>query len=77
MPRDEFLDRYAKLAGFKVNQDKLHYYEVFNNFKLGIITMASNARVAYGRRTHLDTLMNLVSCHGYACFAELARLLAI
>jgi len=77
MPREEFLDRYEKLTGFKINREKLHYYEVFNNFKLGIITMASNARVAYGRRTHLDTLMNLVGCHGYACFAELAGLLAL
>ncbi len=72
---EDFLARYELTSGRKVDAKKLFYYRVFSYYKMSVITAATSLRVAHGRRTHLDAMMNLASGLGYVCLAELNKLL--
>ena len=39
--REDLYQRYSELSGFQVDPDAVHYYEVFNNFKLVAIHAAA------------------------------------
>jgi hypothetical protein len=75
LPKDEFLARYQEYSGLPVDRQKLFYFDVYNYYKLAVICAGTNLRAAYGRRTHLDTMMNLVSGIGFLCISALRRLL--
>jgi aminoglycoside phosphotransferase (APT) family kinase protein len=75
MPVDEFLDRYERLSGNSVDRQRLFYYQVFSYYKISVIAVATSLRVAHGRRTHLDAMMNFASGLGYIGISELNRLL--
>lgn len=75
IPRDEFFERYRELTGFPIERNKIAYFDVFNAYKLGVICMATSLRAAYGRRTHLDAMMNLLAGLGYVCIATVQSLL--
>ncbi|MGB5145726.1 MAG: phosphotransferase family protein [Porticoccaceae bacterium] len=75
MPVDEFLDRYEQVSGNPVDRQRLFYYQVFSYYKISVIAVATSLRVAHGRRTHLDAMMNFASGLGYIGISELNRLL--
>lgn len=75
MSPEDFLARYELSSGRKVDAKKLFYYRVFSYYKMSVITAATSLRVAHGRRTHLDAMMNLASGLGYVCLSELNKLL--
>jgi aminoglycoside phosphotransferase (APT) family kinase protein len=75
MPVDEFLARYEQLSGNRVDPDRLFYYQVFSYYKISVIAVATSLRVAHGRRTHLDAMINFASGLGYIGISELNRLL--
>jgi aminoglycoside phosphotransferase (APT) family kinase protein len=75
IPRELFFERYQELTGFPIDRKKIAYFDVFNAYKLGLITMATSLRAAYGRRTHLDAMMNLLAGMGYICVATVQALL--
>jgi aminoglycoside phosphotransferase (APT) family kinase protein len=75
IPRDQFFERYRKLTGFEIDPRKIFYFDVFNAWKLGLICMATSLRTAYGKRTHLDVMMNLLTGLGYVCVATVQALL--
>lgn len=75
IPRPEFLARYQEFSGLEIDPGTLYYFDVFNAYKLAVITMATSLRAAYGKRTHLDAMMNLLSGLGYVCVATLQALL--
>ncbi len=75
LPRAEFLDRYQQLSGLPVDPERLFYFEVLIYYKMVVIAVATGRRVAHGRRTHLDAMMNLISGFGYVAVSVLQRLL--
>lgn len=74
-PKEEFLARYQEYSGLPVDPRRLFYFQVYSYYKLAVICVATNLRTAYGRRTHLDTMMNLVSGIGFLCTSAIQRLL--
>lgn len=75
MPKEEFLARYEEISGNTVDPQRLFYFDVFSYYKCAVIAVATSTRVAYGRKTHLDAMMNLISGFGYIGISELQRLL--
>lgn len=75
LPRNEFLEKYEQYSGLKVDQKRLFYFDVLNYYKMAIIAAATSLRAAYGRKTHLDAMMNLLSGFGYIGISGLQRLL--
>ena len=75
LPLDEFLDQYQQLSGNRVDPERLRYYQVFSLYKIVVIAVATSLRIAHGRRTHLDAMMNFASGLGYIGISELNRLL--
>ncbi len=75
MPQADFLARYERASGNKVNMETLAYYHIFSYYKIAVIAAATSVRVAYSRRTHLDAMMNFASGLGSVAISELNRLL--
>jgi aminoglycoside phosphotransferase (APT) family kinase protein len=75
MPTEVFLEKYEQYSGNKVDPDILFYYRVFSFYKISVITAATSLRVAHGRKTHLDAMMNMASGLGWVSISELNRLL--
>ena len=75
LPLDDFLRRYEALSGNPVDRDRLFYYQVFSYYKISVIAVATSLRIAHGRRTHLDAMMNFAAGLGYIGISELNRLL--
>lgn len=72
---EEFLDKYQEYSGNTVDPKKLFYFDVFSYYKVAVISVATSSRAAYGRKTHLDAMMNLLSGFGYTGISALQRLL--
>lgn len=72
---EEFLRRYERASGNPVDRDRLFYYQLFSYYKISVIAVATSLRVAHGRRTHLDAMMNFASGIGYVGISELNRML--
>ena len=72
---EAFLALYQDLSGNKVDPKKLFFYQVFSFYKISVIAAATGVRIAHGRKTHLDAMMNLASGLGCVGFSELNRLL--
>ncbi|MGH8517472.1 MAG: phosphotransferase family protein [Panacagrimonas sp.] len=75
IPRPDFFRRYQELTGLPIDDRKIFYFDVFNAWKLGLICMGTSLRAAYGKRTHLDAMMNLLTGLGYICVATVQSLL--
>lgn len=75
MSLEDFLRNYETASGNKVDLKKLYYYQVLSFYKISVISAATNLRVAFSRKTHLDAMMNLASGMGYVSISELNRLL--
>jgi aminoglycoside phosphotransferase (APT) family kinase protein len=75
LPRAEFFARYREFSGLPVDRERLFYFDVLSHYKLAVICAATSLRAAYGRRTHLDAMMNLLSGLGYLCISGLQRAL--
>ncbi|MBV1931644.1 MAG: phosphotransferase family protein [Porticoccaceae bacterium] len=71
---DEFVEKYEALTGYKVNYDLLTWYDIFTHYKVGSISCTS-VRVAHGRKTHLDAMMNMIGGLGFIGTSELQKLL--
>ncbi|MGK2915498.1 MAG: phosphotransferase family protein [Porticoccaceae bacterium] len=71
---EELLEKYQACSGFEVRRERLFYYDVFTHYKMAAIS-ATGLRVAHGRKTHLDAMMNLIGGLGYYATAKLRQLL--
>ena len=74
--RDQFINEYQRLSGFKVDETLLHYYTIMNLYKLAVLGFASNIRAAADRQTHLDVMMNLSAGLGCASISGLYQALS-
>lgn len=75
LSKSEFLDKYQHYSGNTVDPKRLFYFDVFSYYKVAVISVATSSRAAYGRKTHLDSMMNLLSGFGYTGISALQRLL--
>ncbi len=73
--KQEFLEKYQRYSGHVVDPGRLFYFDVFSYYKVSVIAVATSLRVAQGRKTHLDAMMNLLSGFGYVGISALQRLL--
>lgn len=74
--RDEFLDLYAMRTGRRVDPVKLHYYEVFNTWKVYIVAGALGMHTARTHHNHQDVLLTFLGAAAALFVGELARLLS-
>ncbi|MGQ0620556.1 MAG: phosphotransferase family protein [Panacagrimonas sp.] len=75
MPRQQFLDRYEKMSGRRIDTKTLHFYEVLNSYKVCIIMLGSAYRVAVEAHNHQNVLQTwLVPC-GHVFVSEVCRLI--
>ncbi|MFZ5653751.1 MAG: phosphotransferase family protein [Pseudomonadota bacterium] len=75
LPVEEFLEQYERVSGNPVDRERLRYYQVLSYYKISVIAVATSMRIAHGRRTHLDAMMNFAAGLGYIGISELNRLL--
>lgn len=71
--KDQFLEKYEQFSGNSVDPKRLAYFDVFSYYKAAVIAVATSSRTAYGRKTHLDAMMNLLSGFGYVAISALQR----
>jgi len=71
---DEFVEKYEAYTGYRVDEKLLTWYDIFTHYKVSSIS-CTGLRVAQQRKTHLDTMMNLIGGLGYVGTSELQRLL--
>jgi aminoglycoside phosphotransferase (APT) family kinase protein len=74
-PREEMLARYESAVGWKIDRERLRFYEIFNNYKLAVCAHTTTLRVARGKATHLAASMALIHAFAHRYVAELARAL--
>lgn len=75
LSKQEFLEKYQRYSGHTVDPKRLFYFDVFSYYKVSVIAVATSLRVAQGRKTHLDAMMNLLSGFGYVGISAMQRLL--
>ncbi len=72
---ENFIQRYEKLSGFKIDPKKLYFYTFLNLYKLAVLGTASNARAASDKQTHLDVMMNFSTGLGCSALSGLYQML--
>lgn len=60
MPEDEFLDAYQQASGLSVDARSLHWYKIYNNYSLAVMTLGTSYRIARNGKTHQDVLVTTV-----------------
>ena len=71
---EEFVDKYEAYSGYRIDEKLLTWYDVFTHYKIGSISCTS-LRIAHQRKTHLDSMMNLIGGLGFMGTSELQKLL--
>ncbi|MEZ5689268.1 MAG: phosphotransferase family protein [Caenibius sp.] len=56
MPREEFLAEYERISGLPIDQNRLDFYAIFNNYKAIAIVLATGTCIARNGKTHQDVL---------------------
>lgn len=72
---EEFLRRYEEVSGLSVDQARLRYFRIFNDFQ-GVVTMLGSAcRVARHGKTHQDVVVAWLSMLGHVILGNIRDLL--
>jgi aminoglycoside phosphotransferase (APT) family kinase protein len=71
----EFLERYERMTGRKVDAKALKFYRVFIHYKCAVLAIATSWRVVRGGKTHQDSLGAWLIAIGYINLEEIRRLL--
>jgi aminoglycoside phosphotransferase (APT) family kinase protein len=71
LPEDQFFEAYEKASGFTVNPKTLHWYKIYNNFSLSILSVASGYRAARNAKTHQDVLLAWLTGISYMLMDEM------
>ncbi|MCK9285645.1 MAG: phosphotransferase family protein [Rhodocyclaceae bacterium] len=57
IPESKFIEDYERESGLKVNPKTLHWYKVYNNYSLAVMTIGTCYRIARNGKTHQDVLV--------------------
>lgn len=75
MSEPAFIDAYEKESGLKVDPKKMHWYKVYNNYSIAILTLATGYRIARNGKTHQDVLVTWLIGIGYMVLDEIRTLI--
>lgn len=75
IPSDEFYTRYEDASGLRVDQEKLDFYRILNDYQIIVTTLASGYRVARLGKSHQDVLLARVKGQAPVIANELWRML--
>ena len=75
MPEAEFIERYERASGLKVNPKTVHWYKIYNAYSLGVLTLATSYRIARNGKTHQDVLVTWLIGIGYMIIDEMRTLI--
>jgi hypothetical protein len=68
---EEFLSVYEDFSGLKIQQERLMYYQILNNFLSASICLGTGYRVAKGEKTHQDVVVTSLSMISYFVLEQL------
>lgn len=57
MPEDAFFEAYEQTSGLSVDPRAVHWYKVYNDYMMTVLSLATGYRVARGGKTHQDVLV--------------------
>ncbi len=75
MPERDFLDGYEQRSGRSIDPQVLHWYNVFNCFKLATMNFTSGVRAARDGTNHQSAFLGYLSASGIAIAGTLGHLL--
>lgn len=75
MSEPAFIEAYEKESGLKVDPKKMHWYKVYNNYSIAILTLATGYRIARNGKTHQDVLVTWLIGIGYMVLDEIRTLI--
>jgi aminoglycoside phosphotransferase (APT) family kinase protein len=75
MSESAFLDAYEKESGLPVDPKRMHWYKVYNNYSIAILTLATGYRIARNGKTHQDVLVTWLIGIGYMVLDEIRTLI--
>ena len=57
LPEEQFFEAYERASGERINARTLHWYKVYNNYRLSILLIGTGYRIARNGKTHQDVLV--------------------
>lgn len=75
MPEREFLESYERASGLKVDPRAVHWYKVYNDYMMAVLTIGTGYRIAHGGKTHQDVLVTWLMGIGYMLMDEMRTLI--
>lgn len=75
MPERAFLESYEQASGLKVDAKKVHWYKVYNDYMMAVLTIGTGYRIAHGAKTHQDVLVTWLMGIGYMLMDEMRTLI--
>ncbi len=57
LPEAAFFESYERAANTRVDRRALNWYQIYNNYSLSVMLMATSARIARNGKTHQDVLL--------------------
>jgi aminoglycoside phosphotransferase (APT) family kinase protein len=75
MPEDEFFAAYEQASRLKVDRKAVHWYKVYNDYVMGVITLATGYRISRNGKTHQDVLVTWLMGIGYMLLDEMRSLI--
>ncbi len=76
LPIEEYLSRYERASGLKVDPKRMQYYDIFNNYKAIAIVLATGYRAPCNGKTHQDVLVAWLTGISYPLLEELRTQMA-
>lgn len=71
MPANEIYEGYERRTGLKVDLKTIDYYQVFHQYRIAVIVLATGYRAARNGKTHQDLLLNWIMGLGYTMLGAL------
>lgn len=75
MPEEAFFEAYEQISGLAINKKTLHWYKVYNDYSMCVLTLATGYRIARNGKTHQDVLVSWLMGIGYLLLDEMRVLL--
>jgi aminoglycoside phosphotransferase (APT) family kinase protein len=72
----DFVARYEKASGLKVDPLRMRYYDIFNNYKAVAIVLSTGYRAPRNGKTHQDVLVAWITGIAYSLLEELRTQMA-
>jgi aminoglycoside phosphotransferase (APT) family kinase protein len=75
MPEDAFFEAYERASGLTIDPKAVHWYKVYNDYSMCVLTLATGYRIARNGKTHQDVLVSWLMGIGYLLLDEMRVLI--